>query len=271
MEFSLAHQHLLALTRQPDYSLAEAALYIAQAEYPTLSVSDSLAQLDQIADHLRPQIPDPPYPLKVLRTINRYLFEELGFQGNQAEYYDPRNSFFNQVLERRLGIPITLSLLYLEVAERLGIPMVGINFPGHFLIRLRQPNLEFLVDPFAGGEILFIQDCQARLAQLLGESVALQPQYFAEISPQGFLLRLLGNLEHIYLHHQDLSRCITVCEQMLLIAPDAHPARRDRGLFYYQSGRWTEAISDLQEYLPHTTSFQEAQMITQLLSEMEPT
>jgi regulator of sirC expression with transglutaminase-like and TPR domain len=270
MEFSLARQNLLALTHQPQFSLAEAALYIAQEDYSNLVVPDYLAQLDQIADDLRPQIPDPPYPLKVLQTINRYLFEELGFQGNQADYYDPRNSFFNQVLERRLGIPITLSLLYLEVAERLEIPMVGINFPGHFLIRLRQPNLEFLVDPFAGGEILFVQDCQTRLTQLFGEPAVLQPEYFAEISPQGFLLRLLGNLEHIYLHQQDLERCITVCEQMLLIAPDAHPARRDRGLFYYQSRRWTEAISDLQEYLPYATSFQEAQMITQLLSEMEP-
>jgi regulator of sirC expression with transglutaminase-like and TPR domain len=133
MDFPLARQRLYRLLHQSEpFSLAEAALYIAQETYPDLQVEVYLSTLDEMAATICSHLPQERYPLKVIQTINQHLFETLGFRGNEQDYYDPRNSFLNDVLERRTGIPITLSLVYLEVAQRIDFPMVGINFPGHF-------------------------------------------------------------------------------------------------------------------------------------------
>ncbi len=167
MQFSQTRQYLCQLLRQDaPFNLAEAALYIALEEYPDLNIQTYLQRLDRMAEEVSQGLPPEPYPLKILQTINRYLFETLGFQGNERDYYDPRNSFLNEVLDRRTGIPITLSLVYLEIARRIGFPMTGINFPGHFLIRPEQEGMELWVDPFHQGEILFPEDCKNRIEAL---------------------------------------------------------------------------------------------------------
>ncbi|WP_263970613.1 SirB1 family protein [Leptolyngbya sp. KIOST-1] len=209
---ALPREQLYRELQQPadQVSLARAALYIAQEEYPYLEVDDYLATLDRMADTLRQRLPQTPYPLKVIQAINDYLFGELNFRGNSDYYYDPRNSFLNEVLERRVGIPITLSLVYLELAYRIDFPMVGVSMPGHFLIRPTVDEMDIFVDPFHRGEILFEQDCRERLKHMFGDSAQLEPQHLAPITPTTFLVRMLTNLKLIYLQNRDVppgARC----------------------------------------------------------------
>jgi regulator of sirC expression with transglutaminase-like and TPR domain len=169
---------------QPDeqISLAKAALFFAKTQYPDLNPDIYLNKLDAISSILQDKLPDNSYPLKIIQTINQYLFEELRFTGNSRDYYDPRNSYLNEVLDRKLGIPLSLSILYLEIAQRLNFPMVGIGMPGHFLIR---PNFEeagIFVDAFNQGEILFPEDCETRLQQVYQQPVKLDPAFLAPIS-----------------------------------------------------------------------------------------
>lgn len=266
MQFSTSRQYLCQLLRQESpFSLAEAALYIALEEYPSLEISAYLQRLDTMADEVSQHLPSNPYPLKVLQAINRYLFEDLGFKGNEQDYYDPRNSFLNEVLDRRTGIPITLSLVYLEIASRIGFPMTGINFPGHFLIRPEQDGMEIWIDPFHQGDILFPEDCQNRLEAIYQKSVPLRPEFFEVISPRQFLVRMLNNLKHIYLKQGDLEKCLAASERILLVDPAAAMERRDRGVLYYQLGRWVEARQDLETYLEESSPSQDRSLIAQLL------
>jgi regulator of sirC expression with transglutaminase-like and TPR domain len=170
------------------------------------------------------------------------------------------------VIERRTGIPITLSLVYLEVAQRLDFPMVGINFPGHFLIRPQQKEMEIYVDPFHQGEILFPQDCHAKLEALYQQKVELRETFFDVIKPHQFLVRLLTNLKHIYLSHGQLQKCVAVSERLLLINPESPTERRDRGLLYYQLGRWVEARQDFQDYLAQSPQAPDQALIVELLN-----
>ncbi|WP_404784722.1 SirB1 family protein [Altericista sp. CCNU0014] len=265
MQFSQTRQYLRQLDRDAPFCLAEAALYIALEEYPDLEIQPYLQRLDAMAEEVARQLPPDPYPLKILQTIDRYLFETLGFYGNERDYYDPRNSFLNEVLDRRTGIPITLSLVYLEIARRIGFPMTGINFPGHFLIRPDREDMELWVDPFHQGEILFPEDCKKRLETIYQQPVELRPEFFEPISPQQFLVRMLNNLKHIYLNRGDLHKCLAASEQILLVDPDAAMERRDRGVLYYQLGRWVEARQDLEDYLGKIPQAQDRPLIFQLL------
>ena len=157
MTFLLARQQFYQeiYQSQAPVDLAKAALYLAQEEYPELNVDIYLHKLDQMASEVAARLPAEPYPLRIIQTINGYLYEDLGFYGNTESYYDPRNSFLDQVIDRRTGIPITLALVYLEIARRINFPMVGVGMPGHFLIRPVGEEMEILVDPFHQGEVLF--------------------------------------------------------------------------------------------------------------------
>src|SRR4028119_1078890 len=161
----------------PQIDLAKAALYIAQAEYPDLDIAEYLNALDVMAAEVEERLPVERYPLRIIQILNKYFYDDLGFIGNTSDYYDPRNSFLNEVIDRRTGIPITLSLVYLEVARRIEFPMVGINMPGHFLIRPEFQDVGIFVDAFNRGEILFDSDCEERLAQSYGRPVQLQPSF----------------------------------------------------------------------------------------------
>lgn len=156
MNFSLGKQNFFNEINQIDekIDLGKASLYLAQENYPELNIEEYLNALDTMADEVQEQLPQTTYPLKVIKSINQYLFDDLNFQGNTSEYYDPRNSFLNEVIDRRMGIPITLSVLYLEIAKRINFPMVGIGMPGHFLIRPVFEEAGIFVDVFNRGEIL---------------------------------------------------------------------------------------------------------------------
>lgn len=270
MNFSSARQYFYQEIQKPDESinLARAALYIAQEEYPHLDIEEYLNALDTIAIELEERLPSSRYPLRVIQSVNQYLYEELGFTGNQLDYYDPRNSFFNDVIERRTGIPITLALVYMEVAKRVDFPMVGIGMPGHFLIRPDIAEIEIFVDAFNGGEVMFPQDCQQRLSQIYQQEVILQPEFLAEVNKRQFLARMLTNLKYIYLQKQDLQKTLGVVERILLLFPGVVLELRDRGLLYYQLGYFNQAVEDLQIYLTQVPNAEDADIILQLLAKL---
>ena len=271
MDFPRARQLFYQEINQPDGSidLAKAALYMALEEYPNFEPQEYLDALDSIADEVRSRLPTQNYPLRIIQTINGYLYEDCQFSGNDADYYDPRNSFLNQVLDRRTGIPISLSLVYLEVAKRIDFPMVGIGMPGHFLIRPDFEDAGIFVDAFNGGEILFPEDCQGRLSQIYGQPMDLPPAFLAPVSRRQFLGRMLGNLKAIYLQQQDALRVLSAIERILLLFPDALGERRDRGILYYQLGRLSEARHDLKQYLRNAPNADDAARIRQLVDRLD--
>ena len=271
MDFPIARQLFYQEINQPDGSidLAKASLYMALEEYPNIEPDEYLDALDSIADEVRSRLPPQNYPLRIIQTINRYLYEDCQFSGNEVDYYDPRNSFLNQVLDRRTGIPISLSLVYLEVAKRIDFPMVGIGMPGHFLIRPDFEDAGIFVDAFNNGEILFPQDCQGRLSQIYGQPMELQPAFLAPVSKRQFLGRMLGNLKAIYLQQRDAVRVLGAIDRILLLFPDALLERRDRGILYYQLGRLAEARHDLELYLTNAPNAEDAARIRQLLERLD--
>ncbi|MGB3512857.1 MAG: tetratricopeptide repeat protein [Microcoleaceae cyanobacterium] len=268
MNYSPYQQLFYSEINQPDekIDLAKAALYLALEYEPKFDPDEYLNALETMADEVREKLPETAYPLVIIKNINTYLYDDLGFTGNEIDYYDPRNSFLNQVIERRTGIPITLSLVYLEIAKRINFPMVGIGMPGHFLIRPEFEEAGIYVDAFSQGEILFPQDCQERLAQIYGQAVEIQPEFLASVSRKQFLARMLTNLKVIYLNRNERLKALAAIDRILLLFPDAVMERRDRGILYYQLNRWAEARQDLESYLVNYPDAEDAAIIRQLLA-----
>jgi regulator of sirC expression with transglutaminase-like and TPR domain len=174
--------------------LAHASLLIACEEYPDLDVNRYVARLDEWGEELRVRVEQQAEPAVVASSINHLLFEQEGFRGNTKDYYDPRNSFLNEVLDRRTGIPITLATVYMEVARRAGIAISGVGLPGHFIVRLRGQGPGLLVDPFHGGALLSVEDCQARLDRIYEGRVKVEPSMLAACERKEILARMLRNL-----------------------------------------------------------------------------
>ena len=191
--------------------LAKAALYIAQIEYPDLDIDRYLKTLAAIGLEVSQRLPQDRYPLKVIQTINQYLYTELKFHGNGTDYYNPCNSFLNDVIDRRTGIPITLALVYLEIAKRIDFPMVGIGMPGHFLIRPDFEDSEIFIDAFDRGEILFTEDCRQKLMDIYQQDIpSIPPELLQPITNRQFLFRMLNNLQSIYLNQPDFDRALVI-------------------------------------------------------------
>lgn len=249
--------------------MARAALYIAQEEYPDLDPEEYLNTLDTMAFKLQEHLPSWRYPLRMIQCINQYFYEEFDFSGNNIDYYDPRNTFFNDVIERRTGIPITLALVYMKVVRRLNFLMVGIRIPGHFLIPPDIEDIGIFVDAFNGGEVIFAQDCQDRLSQIYQQSVTLQPEFLAPVTNRQFLARMLTNLKYIYLKQQDLEKSLGTVERILLLFPGTSLELRDRGLLCFQLGMFSQAMEDLQTYLVKIPDAEDADVIRQLLEKLD--
>jgi regulator of sirC expression with transglutaminase-like and TPR domain len=271
LRLSLPRQRFIQAVRQPDdqIDLERAALYMAQEEYPDLDVEEYVNALDTMADELKQQLPQSLYPLKIIQGMNRYLYQDLNFAGNSLDYYDPRNSYLNQVIDRRTGIPITLSLVYLAIARRVGLPMVGVGLPGHFLIRPIADEMDVFVDPFNSGEVLFREDCEALLQQVYHQPVPLRPEFLVPVTSRQFLMRMLGNLKAIHLNRGDMHNALAAIERMLILYPEAVGELRDRGILYFQMQRWFEARQDLESYLDHMPSAQDRSMIQELLQRIQ--
>ncbi len=273
MKFPIPRQQFYQEINQPDsqIDLAKAALYIAQEHFAEFDPQEYLNALDTMAAEVQERLPQQRYPLKVIQTLNQYLFNDLGFRGNQENYYDPLNSYFNQVIDRRTGIPITLSIVYLEIAKRIDFPMVGIGMPGHFLIRPDFEQSGIYVDVFHQGEVLFPEDCEARLSQIYGQPMQLKPEFLAPVSHRQILARMLTNLKVIYTNSEACEMALAMVERILLLFPDAIMEQRDRGILYFQLNCWTQARRDLEYYLEQSPNAQDAPVIHQLLTRIPQT
>ena len=226
-----------------DIDLGRAALLIAATEYPRLNLDRELFKLDGIAEGGAGRMDDDT-PLYQLNTLSEYLFDELKFAGNHTNYHDPRNSFLNDVIERRLGIPITLSLLYLEVGKRLGVPLLGIGMPGHFIVRHRD-EFDVFVDPFHGGILLSEDECAERLKQVTQGSLAWNPEFLEPVSSREFIARMLRNLKVVYLQRRNYERVLATIDRVIALQPEAAVEFRDRGVVNYRLGNYEDALEDL--------------------------
>ncbi len=240
------------LVTREQFSLAEACLLIAEDQYPGLDIAACVAKLDAMAATVRGRLAaDAPAEQKVA-ALNFHLFGELRFCGNADAYYDPRNSYLNEVLERRTGIPITLSIVYLEVGRRLGLQLQGVSFPGHFLVRLRLKQGSLVLDPFARGEPCSETELRARLGQALPADRPARlglERYLEPATPREIVARVLRNLKGIYLKSAKLEPALAVMHRMLLVVPESAEELRDRGLVHAQLECFRPALADLQNYL----------------------
>ena len=229
--------------------LDRAALLIAAEEYPELPVDSYLVELDALAEQVRARIHGDAGPHETLNHLRAVLADQEGFTGNTDEYYDPRNSYLNEVIDRRMGIPIALSTVYMEVARRIGFSLTGVGFPGHFLVKHEAPAGDIVVDPFNGGTIVESDELAERLHQQFGGRVQPSPNLLAPTTTRQLLFRMLGNLKAIYVNEGDCRRALAAVERMLLLDPDEPRESRDRGVLLTRVGRPLEALHALSRYI----------------------
>lgn len=235
---------------QPELPLARAALLFARGEYPELAVDEYLARLDTMAAVVRARLPTAADWRTTLQALNHHLFQELGFSGNMADYYDPGNSYLNEVLDRRRGIPISLSVIYLEVAWRLDVPLEGVGFPGHFLVRLELADGIAVLDPFHGGVSLGLDELYERLRLIQADPEESDlAELLASTGKRDILARMLRNLKAIYLQRAAWMQALEISNRLLLVAPDSSLDLRDRGLVLEQLDCPHAALADYRRYL----------------------
>ena len=250
-----------------DIDLARAALLIASTEYPGLAVERELYQIGALADGIAYRFEDEDDPLYHVNTLSEYLFDDIQFRGNHEDYYDPRNSYLNDVLDRKLGILITLSLVYIEVGQRAGLPLAGVGMPGHFLVRHRDvPDL--LIDPFNGGILLSEDECAQRFKEATRASAPWDSSYLTPISNREFIARMIRNLKATYLRRRDYGKVLTMIDGLLMTQPHLSPERRDRGVVNYRLGNYYEALDDLEAYVESGSSVPDWNEIRKLIDQI---
>ena len=253
--------------------LLETAIAIAQHDYPRLDTQATLAEIDTLAARLKQRIARDAAPMQRLRVLNRFFFQELGFSGNVNDYYDPRNSYVHCVLETRRGIPITLALLYIELATQLGLNACGVSFPGHFLAKVHMPQGEIVIDPFTGQSM-----SRDALDALLvpyrrrhGPAGAGEPalaEFLQPAPPREVVARMLRNLKEVFRSSQDAARLLGIAERLVILLPDAWEERRDRGLVHAALGARFPAMADLAGYLEHAPDAPDRPAIRKRLAEL---
>jgi regulator of sirC expression with transglutaminase-like and TPR domain len=239
---------------ETDIDLGKAALTIATSDYPDLDINAYLSRIDALARAVAARLGAEADVYRSIAALNFVLFQEQAFRGNREQYFDPRNSFLNEVLDRKTGIPISLSILYIEVAHRIGLSLQGVGFPGHFLVKYPAHNEEIVVDPFNRGEILSQQNLETMLYRLYGGKIVFEPHLLEAISKKQILRRMLNNLKIIYLRQNDLIKGLSIVERLMVLDPVSGEDIRDRGLIYLQLECFKQALEDLESYLrlaPH--------------------
>ena len=252
----------IEVAKSPEPDLATAALFIARLEYPRLDASRYLDQLDRMGVAALQRLGPPSSgvsPLKRIEAINSYLYRDQGFEGHEDRHDDPRNSFLNEVLDRRTGIPLTLALVYIEVARRAGVVVDGVNFPGHFLLRMQRlsnvthDETDLIVDPFHRGAILSETDCRRLLRDHVGDEATFDPRLLMRATKQQILVRMLVNLKRIYVSMRSFPQGRAITELLLALNPSAFTELRDRGLLAYHLNDFSAALRDLESYLRFTS------------------
>jgi regulator of sirC expression with transglutaminase-like and TPR domain len=256
-------------------SLIEAAASLGQDEFPRLDTQDVLAQIDALAVRLKRRFPADAVPVQRLRWLNRFFFQELGFAGNVNDYYDPHNSFLHRVLETRRGIPITLAVLYIELATQIGLTARGVSFPGHFLVKLRmhtgQQHGEVVIDPFSG-QSLSSEELNELLAPykrsrgLQGEFDVPMGLFLQAAGAREIVARMLRNLKEIHRSAHTWARLLPVMERLVVLLPQAWDERRDRGLVHAELGQNAAAARDLRAYLEQASDAPDREAIQRRLA-----
>lgn len=248
--------------------LGRASLLIAAEEYPQLSVDLYLARLDQVAEEVKDRLANETAPLVVLNDLLKTLFERRKYAGNRKAYYDPRNSFLNDVLDRGVGIPLTLGIVLLEIGWRLDLPLEGVNFPGHFLVRYAGIEVDLLIDPFDSGRVRFEDEAQQFLDQAYGGAVAMRDDFLRPASKRDMLTRLLTNLKGIYTKIGDDRRALGVVERLLMISPTSPTESRARGILLARLGRHEDAARQLEAYLRVSPSADDRGHVQEIVREL---
>jgi regulator of sirC expression with transglutaminase-like and TPR domain len=269
--FDLPDWNSLASLEGDTLPLLGTALLIARDEYPQLDANLYDTLLQSHAEHLRGEIEAiDAWPMK-MQAINRHLFEELGYKGNHDEYYDPRNSYLNEVFERRLGNPVSLAMVQMEVARRLGVPLDGVSFPGHFLVRLPIDDGVLVMDPFNRGRPLDEDELRQRARPHLGGEMPDDEALYQILNPashRAILMRMLRNLHGVYTERDDWERAVRSADRILKLSPDNSEALRDRGLGYLRVGHRHGARNDLARYLQLNPDAADAGPLRERLVEM---
>ncbi|MFT4190071.1 MAG: tetratricopeptide repeat protein [Comamonas sp.] len=251
--------------------LLEAAIAIAQDEYPELDIQQVLGDVDQLLARLKRRLAPDASPVQRLRLLNQFFFRELGFGGNVNHYYDPDNSYINVVLRTRRGIPVTLALIWLELAQGLGLPASGVSFPGHFMVKVSLAKGQVVIDPFTG-QSLSREELAERLLPVRrgqpvagseGEGEAELPLalFLRSAAPRDVLMRMLGNLKEIHQAQRDWHRLVAVLDRMLVLKPEHWPGYRDRGLARAELGHLDLALADLEAYMAHAPHAEDGEAV----------
>ncbi len=263
--------HFRALATRPDdqIELLHAALLIAADEYPALQTDKYLTQIDSWAENIHQRLPNDANIETRVQFLNSFLFKELGFSGNVKNYYDPRNSYLNEVLDRRLGIPITLSVVYLELGQRLGLCLEGVSFPGHFLVKLPYDEGTVVLDPFNGGISLGEQELMSRLKAIFHFDIDDLAPFLTTASNKEILIRMLSNLKGIYKNVDHAEKMLEVINKILLIDPDRSHEYRDRGLLLQSMECYHAALYALQTYLHIYPEAEDAELMREKLFDLQ--
>ena len=269
-----AQTHLAELARLPDAAidLPRGALLISGLLQPELDPDLHLRRLESLAIAAVSSVTRDASLTHRIAALNRFIYDQEGFTGNLDDYYDPRNSFLDQVLERRTGIPITLALIYVELARQVGIPAFGVGFPGHFLVRVGQGGSTLVLDPFDHGTSLGEEDLDQRLADVYGEgalTVRANPAVLRAATRRETLVRMLANLKAIYSQAGDLAQALIAVNGILTLAPDSAPDLRDRGMLYRELGYAPAAAADLRRYTQVSDDGEEIAAIEPIIAELE--
>jgi regulator of sirC expression with transglutaminase-like and TPR domain len=237
-----------------DFPLLEAAISIGQDEYPDLDVQQVLGDVDQLLARLKRRVPADAVPLQKLRAINQFFFRDLSFRGNVNNYYDPDNSYLSVVLKTRCAIPISLAVLWLELAQGLGLAARGVGFPGHFMVKVNLPKGQVVIDPMDGQSLSREQLAERlepfrRRSGLVDEFEVPLGLYLQATPAREIIARMLRNLKEIYRTQEDWPRMLAVQDRLVILLPQAWAEYRDRGLAHAEMGRAAEAVEDLERYL----------------------
>jgi regulator of sirC expression with transglutaminase-like and TPR domain len=255
-----------------DINLAEAALLIAAEEYRDLDVAAYLARFDSMAETLKLRLRPDISPADTILMLNRFLYEEQGFSGNAADYYDPRNSFLNEVLDRKRGIPLTLAIVYIEIGRRVGLPLCGISFPAHFLVKCKLREGTVVLDPYAKGISLSFDEIRQRIKNLrngVEPPASVVAGMLASASNKDILVRMLRNLKGIYSHHKDWLKALSATDRIISVIPESAEEYRDRGMIYLNLECFRAALFDLQAYLKMLPVAADADTVRQKVVELQ--
>jgi regulator of sirC expression with transglutaminase-like and TPR domain len=255
--------NLLATQPDPPLDIAELTLHLARDEYPNLDVEACLGEVEAMAREARRYVRGNL--ASRVRGLCRYLFHDMGFRGNKRDYYDPLNSYVNQVLERRMGIPITLSAVTMAIGGRAGLHIDGVGLPGHFLVKAVDGNDEVVFDPFHGGRIVTHTDCENLVRQVTGKEYEVTAQTLTRLPLALIVMLMLNNLKAIYLRRTDMSRAVRVLERQRQLAPDDLEVQRDLGVCWVHAGKPGKAIDLLTGYLDAAAEALDAEAVREVL------